>query len=58
MSTVCTTGGAVSVTTDRRRSWLALFLPCRALGTGSSPSTLGTHKLGLAGYTDAEYNFT
>ena len=29
----------------------------RALGTGPRPSTRGTHKIGLTGYTDAEYIF-
>ena len=50
--------GAVSVTTDGRRSCLAPLVPCRALGAGPRPSsTHGTHKLGLIGYTEAEYIF-
>ena len=40
---------------DRRRSWLALSVPCHVLGTGPRHSTHGTHKLGLTGYNDAEY---
>ena len=46
---------ALSVPTDRRRSWLALSVLCHSLGTGPRPSTRGTHKLGVIGYTDAEY---
>ena len=48
---------SVTVITDRRRSWVALLVPCRALGTGPRPSTHGTIILGLTGYTDAEYIF-
>ena len=49
--------GVVTVTTDRRRSWLTLSVPYRALGNGSRSSTHGIPKLGLTEYAYAGYIF-